>query len=103
MWIKVAAMHFEGPTARWLQSKDHRVRVATWIELCSWMLYLYPDLHYHQNQKPLLKTNPRCLVRKFNLWKIKWQHCQLTELLKVCVGNVERNGAKDINVLIQFT
>jgi hypothetical protein len=37
VWVKVASMHFEGPATRWLQSVDHRVRSATWIELCSWI------------------------------------------------------------------
>jgi hypothetical protein len=35
VWVKVASMHFEGPATRWLQFVDHRVRSATWIELCS--------------------------------------------------------------------
>jgi hypothetical protein len=30
-------MHFEGPATRWLQYVDHRVKVASWIELCSWI------------------------------------------------------------------
>jgi hypothetical protein len=37
VWVKVAAMHLEGLTARWLQSVDHHVRVASWSELCSWI------------------------------------------------------------------
>jgi hypothetical protein len=37
LWVMVALMHFEGPAARWLQSVEHRVCVATWIELCSWI------------------------------------------------------------------
>jgi hypothetical protein len=35
MWVKIATMHFEGPAARWLQSIDHRVQTASWVELCS--------------------------------------------------------------------
>jgi hypothetical protein len=35
VWVKVASMHFDGPTARWLQSVNHRVRTATWKEMCS--------------------------------------------------------------------
>jgi hypothetical protein len=27
----------EGPAAHWLQSVNHRTRVATWTELCSWI------------------------------------------------------------------
>jgi hypothetical protein len=30
-------MHFEGPTASWLQSVNHRILSATWTELCSWI------------------------------------------------------------------
>jgi hypothetical protein len=37
VWVKVATMHFEGPAAWWLQSVDHRVHSASWIELCSWI------------------------------------------------------------------
>jgi hypothetical protein len=36
-WVKVAAMHFKGPAARWLQSIDHRVHKTNWSELCSWI------------------------------------------------------------------
>jgi hypothetical protein len=37
IWVKVASMHFEGPAARWLQSVEHRVKTASWSELCSWI------------------------------------------------------------------
>jgi hypothetical protein len=37
LWVKVATMHFEGPVVRWLQSVDHRVKSASWSELCSWI------------------------------------------------------------------
>jgi nitrate/nitrite-specific signal transduction histidine kinase len=37
VWVRVAAMHFEGSVAWWLQSVDHRIRTATWTELCSWI------------------------------------------------------------------
>jgi hypothetical protein len=37
MWVIVAAMHFEGPAAQWLQSMDHQVCIATLTELCSWI------------------------------------------------------------------
>jgi hypothetical protein len=37
VWVKVTAMHFEGPTARWLQSVEYHIRTATWSELCSWI------------------------------------------------------------------
>jgi hypothetical protein len=35
--VRVATMHFEGPTARWLQSMHHRIRHAIWTEPCSWI------------------------------------------------------------------
>jgi hypothetical protein len=35
VWVRVATMHFEGPTAKWLQSVHHRICSATWSELCS--------------------------------------------------------------------
>jgi hypothetical protein len=34
-WVTVASMHFEDPVARWLQSVEHRIKTATWSELCS--------------------------------------------------------------------
>jgi hypothetical protein len=37
VWVKVSSMHFEGTAARWLQSIDHKVRHASWSELCSWI------------------------------------------------------------------
>jgi hypothetical protein len=37
IWVKVVSMHFQGPAARWLQSIDHRIPIATWSELCSWI------------------------------------------------------------------
>jgi hypothetical protein len=37
IWVKVASMHFEGPTARWFQSIDHRIPNTTWSKLCSWI------------------------------------------------------------------
>jgi hypothetical protein len=37
MSVRVASMHFDGPTAKWLQSVNHRIRKATWTELCSWI------------------------------------------------------------------
>jgi hypothetical protein len=37
MWVRVASMHFDGPTAKWLQSVNHRIRKATWTELYSWI------------------------------------------------------------------
>jgi hypothetical protein len=37
MWVRVASMHFDGPIAKWLQSVNHRIRKATWTELCSWI------------------------------------------------------------------
>jgi hypothetical protein len=37
MWVRVASMHFNGPAAKWLQSVNHRIRKATWNELCSWI------------------------------------------------------------------
>jgi hypothetical protein len=37
LWVKIAAMHSEGPAARWLQSVERRVWSATWTELCSWI------------------------------------------------------------------
>jgi hypothetical protein len=37
VWVKVSTMYFEGPAARWLQSVDHRIHTASWVELCSWI------------------------------------------------------------------
>jgi hypothetical protein len=37
VWVKVASKHFEGPTARWLQSVEHLTRTSTWSELYSWI------------------------------------------------------------------
>jgi hypothetical protein len=37
VWVKVATMHFEGAAAHWLQSVDHKIRSASWSEVCSWI------------------------------------------------------------------
>jgi hypothetical protein len=37
LWVKIAAMHFEGSIVRWLQSIEWRVRSANWAELYSWI------------------------------------------------------------------
>jgi hypothetical protein len=37
VWVRVATMHFDGVAARWLQSVHHRIRSATWNEICSWI------------------------------------------------------------------
>jgi hypothetical protein len=37
LWVNIALMHFEGPTAHWLQYVDHRIHTANWSELCSWI------------------------------------------------------------------
>jgi hypothetical protein len=37
VWVMVATIHFEEPATRWLQSVDHKVRLANWLELCSWI------------------------------------------------------------------
>jgi hypothetical protein len=37
VWVWVATIHFEGPTAHWLQFVDHRIRTVSWNELCSWI------------------------------------------------------------------
>jgi hypothetical protein len=50
VWVKVAVMHFEGPTARWLQSMDHRGRFVSWIELCSWIHERFSDDQHVRNQ-----------------------------------------------------
>jgi hypothetical protein len=33
--VKVASMHFEASTARWLQSVEFKIRGISWVELCS--------------------------------------------------------------------
>jgi hypothetical protein len=35
IWVKVASMHLEAPTSRWLQSVEHHVRQVNWGEFCS--------------------------------------------------------------------
>jgi hypothetical protein len=37
VWVHVATVHFEGPTAWWLQSINHHVHDTSWKELCSWI------------------------------------------------------------------
>jgi hypothetical protein len=37
VWVRVATMHFEGAAAHWLMSVDHRIRAASWSEVCSWI------------------------------------------------------------------
>jgi hypothetical protein len=37
VWVHNATMHFQGPAVLWLQSINHRVRLPSWKELCSWL------------------------------------------------------------------
>jgi hypothetical protein len=37
VWVKVATMHFDGASTRWLQLVHHKVHSANWSELCSWI------------------------------------------------------------------
>jgi hypothetical protein len=38
MWIRLAIMHFEGPTLFWLQPMEGRTREMNWGELCAALL-----------------------------------------------------------------
>jgi hypothetical protein len=35
LWVKVALMHLDGPTTRWFQSAERRLRQVDWGEFCS--------------------------------------------------------------------
>jgi hypothetical protein len=35
LWIRVALMHFDGSTNRWLQYVERHISSLTWVEFCS--------------------------------------------------------------------
>jgi hypothetical protein len=47
LWVRVAPMHVEGTTTRWLLSAEHRLKQVSWSEFCA-MVYERFDRDQHK-------------------------------------------------------
>jgi hypothetical protein len=85
LWVMVALMHFEGPAARWLQSVEHRVCVATWIELCSWI-----HDRFARDQHELLIRQMYKIKQQGSVQDYIDRFCELVDQLQAYSPNVDQ-------------